>query len=79
MRIKSKEKLSPEIAPASCLERVLGYGPASKNAGRAQKMLSVEEMELRVQENKVPTVNKQSNAEERAALTEDVEFCSGNS
>lgn len=34
-------------------------------------MLSVEEMELRVQENKVPTVNKQSNAEERAALTED--------
>lgn len=43
------------------------------------KRCSAEEMELRVQENKVPTVNKQSNAEERAALTEDVEFCSGNS
>ena len=49
MRIKSKEKLSPEIAPTSCLERILGYGPASKNPGRAQKMLSVEETELRVQ------------------------------
>ena len=38
-----QREVSLEVFPVSCLERILGYGSTSKNPGRAQKMVLVED------------------------------------